>query len=342
MSRVTLSLRLERFGWTAGDRLELVGRWSGLQDPSALTPTLVVRTASAVERLEAVPDSVSTGEDSIWSAAFTYARDGADLERVTLVMGEDLLVELPLPVVGTRRFGRQLLRAHRTPRAVNAATMRAEVPAGVGQPAAEAAKSHDRGDRPRAPTAVDMASASPLELHGALIRAQEELEELRAEAARAGELAEVARHDADREKRRRVADADRLREALATARNLADDQLVAERQAAATLRSELDDALKVLAAQRDEAARLQAELEADRREGAETAEREAAAARERAEAISVELDQVRAELEQRSEAVASLSAALEQARQGEQVARARSEALQQRVDAARAAIGDLS
>ena len=334
-----LGLRLERFGWGDSTQLELAGRWYGLNDPAGTTAALLIHAGGDVDRLEPLPGSVRVGNDHNWAATFDYHGDPAEIARVELVMGDDLFVELPLPSSGRRRFGRQLIRAFRTPRAARSAAGRAETAFAPGDETALAPGSepaHDGGE------GADGVPAGPLELHSALIRAQEESEELRARAGRAEELAEVARHDAEREHRRRVADTDRLRDALATGRALADDQLATEREAAATLRTELEDALRALAAERDETSRLEAHLEAVRREGTEAAAREAALARDRVGAIDEELANVRAQLDERSAAVASLSAALEQARHGEQVARARSEALQQRVDAARAAIVDVS
>lgn len=323
---VTLGLRLERFGWGGPEQLELVGRWYGVDDPAASAPALLVHTGSDVERLEPVPGSVLVEQESQWSATFAYHGDPAVIERVELVMGDDLFVELPLPLAGRRRFGRTLLRAFRTPRA-------ARSPVGAAEAAAP----------PEAPERVgaevpDGAPTGALELHGALIRAQEEIEELRAATSRATELAEVARHDAEREHRRRVADTDRLREALATARALADEQLAAEREASAILRSELEAARHGLDVQRGQLSQHEAELEGLRRAGAAGA----VAERERAAAFEAELAGVRAELEERTAEAAALSAALEQARHGEQVTLARSQALQQRVEAALAAIGDAS
>ena len=335
---MSLSFRLERFGWADDQRLELIGRWSGLSEPSALRPTLVVHAASAVHRLEPVPESLAAGAGSAWSVAFPYGREAPEIERATLVMGDDLLVELPPPSTGARRFGRQLLRAYRTPRAVYAA----EVTQGARATSHAAVPDETEPNGGSSAGQPDAATRSPLALHGLLVRAQEELEEARAEVARVEEVAEAARHDAEREHRRRLTDTDRLREALATARLLADEQLAAERETMAGIRSAPEDAQRDLTAERDEATRLEGELEALRREGAEAAEREAAQARAEAQSLREELAGVRAELEERTAAAASLSASLDQARHGEQLARARSEALQQRVDAARAAIGDVA
>src|SRR5436305_13592894 len=77
---------VERFGWTAPDRLEVAGRWSGVRGLRFMRPTLDVPGDGARRRLLAVlyhkPSPPVDRQQ--WVAAFPWEGDPAALEGATL------------------------------------------------------------------------------------------------------------------------------------------------------------------------------------------------------------------------------------------------------------------
>src|SRR3954453_22978746 len=65
---------LERFAWEAPDRLEVSGRFSGLDGKRPAPPILVVHGADGTHRLATVPGSVSGSpkDGRWWRAAFAW------------------------------------------------------------------------------------------------------------------------------------------------------------------------------------------------------------------------------------------------------------------------------
>jgi hypothetical protein len=96
---------LERFEWSADDRLEVVGRWDGLQGRrmgrAALT---VVESGGRRRRLNALPGGQLAGEQP-WRATFAWDGNGETVERAELELGRRLVVELPPPRRPRRRAG---------------------------------------------------------------------------------------------------------------------------------------------------------------------------------------------------------------------------------------------
>jgi hypothetical protein len=90
---------VERFEWTSRDRLELVGRWSGLRGHRFLRPTLDVQVQGERHRMLAVlehkPWAPENGED--WVAAFTWRGEPANIDEAELTVSPDLAVQLPAP-----------------------------------------------------------------------------------------------------------------------------------------------------------------------------------------------------------------------------------------------------
>ncbi len=246
-----ITFRLERFSWAAADRLILSGRWSGVGPDELDEPVLVIRREDGEVRIPAPPSSTRFERDGRWLAAFPWREEYTNLLEAELELGHGLAVELPLPHAHQRRFGRPVLRARTTtPSAAPAPEAIEEDPA-----------AHERS----IPVIDDQ---SPLALHAALIQAQDERDEARAEAEHAREETEIARRDAERERERRRTEVERMRGALTTARALAEEELAAERAASeerlAAERATLDERLGVdharLTAERDEiAVRLEAE-----------------------------------------------------------------------------------
>jgi hypothetical protein len=94
-----VAFEVERFEWTSADRLELVGRWSGLRGHRFLRPTLDVEVEGERRRmladLEHKPWAPEDGQD--WIAAFTWRGDPADFDEAELTVSPELAVQLPAP-----------------------------------------------------------------------------------------------------------------------------------------------------------------------------------------------------------------------------------------------------
>jgi len=94
-----VAFEVERFEWTTADRLELVGRWSGLRGHRFLRPTLDVQVDGERRRmladLEHKPWAPEGGQD--WVAAFTWRGEPADLDEAELTVSPELAVQLPAP-----------------------------------------------------------------------------------------------------------------------------------------------------------------------------------------------------------------------------------------------------
>jgi hypothetical protein len=94
-----VTFEVERFEWTAGDRLTVVGRWFGLRGHRFLRPTLDVDVAGEHRRmladLEHKPWAAEEGEE--WVAAFRWRGEPARFEDAELTVSPDLAVRLPAP-----------------------------------------------------------------------------------------------------------------------------------------------------------------------------------------------------------------------------------------------------
>jgi hypothetical protein len=92
----TRSFALERFAWGGPDRLELSGTFTGLGDPPAGPPVLVLTGGERTHRLPAAEGDVPEDGEP-WSAAFVWEEPPAAFETAVLRLGADLTVELPEP-----------------------------------------------------------------------------------------------------------------------------------------------------------------------------------------------------------------------------------------------------
>lgn len=94
-----VAFEVERFEWTSRDRLELVGRWSGLRGHRFLRPTLDVQVDGERRRMLAVlehkPWAPEDGHD--WVAAFAWRGEPASFDEAELTVSPDLAVQLPVP-----------------------------------------------------------------------------------------------------------------------------------------------------------------------------------------------------------------------------------------------------
>src|SRR3954469_17693225 len=94
---------LERFELSAEERLEVVGRWEGLEGRRMGRPVLtVVETDGRRRRLTALPGGQLSSTHA-WRAAFAWQGDPASIDRAELELGRRLVVELPPPRRRRRR-----------------------------------------------------------------------------------------------------------------------------------------------------------------------------------------------------------------------------------------------
>jgi hypothetical protein len=94
-----VSFEVERFAWSDGGRLEVVGRWYGIRGRRFLRPTLDVEVDGSPRRmlalLEHKPWAADDGDE--WVAAFEWSGEPVDLPGAELAVGPELAVELPPP-----------------------------------------------------------------------------------------------------------------------------------------------------------------------------------------------------------------------------------------------------
>jgi hypothetical protein len=271
---------VERFA-VSGDRVEVAGHWRGVRGRRFVRPVLWLHHGETRQRLVAVLDHKPWAADDgePWQAAFKWTGGKLDAERAELEVGTELVVDLPLP---------------------------------GGRPA------KPRPARPRVPSELERvreqllsATKERTALQAALDRATTQADELarvRAERDRAREQAERARADGERlvndeyrqrERALEVAEeaGGRAREAQ-SARQLAERQLAAAREAHAELERRFE-ALQAAAASTSERLRAElAEVEDERnRLRAELAEAgdEIARLRDEAEAAGGEIARLRGE-----------------------------------------------
>jgi hypothetical protein len=112
----TTSFDLERFEWTASDRLEVAGRWFGMRGLRFMRPTLDLQADGERHRLLALlehkPWAAEEGE--LWVAAFPWDGDRPQLTAAELAVGPNLAVELALPGAA-RKNGRSRKQQKRAP-----------------------------------------------------------------------------------------------------------------------------------------------------------------------------------------------------------------------------------
>jgi hypothetical protein len=215
------TLTLERFAWAAPDRLELAGTFTGLADPPAELPVLVLAGAERTYRLPAAADDVSGAPENgrPWRAAFVWEEPPAAFDGAVLTLGGDLAVDLPEPGANGDRAGGAQLPVR-------------------SQPGAERVR-----------------------LETELLVAREELQEVQSALQRTEEELSRARADLQAEREGRAADALRFRDGLARVRASAEDALAAERHTAEQLRGELAAAADAAAVRDAELADVRGELE---------------------------------------------------------------------------------
>jgi hypothetical protein len=205
---------LERFVWAAPDRLELEGRFNGLEGPAG-DAALVLSGPTGTHRLKAAPGDVKGDPASgkRWQAAFVWQEAPAAFDAATLELGADFAVPLPAPGAD----------------------------AGDGSPV----RVVERTAHP-APGREMPSGADRLGPQAELLALREDLHEAQTAAARAQEELERARADLAAERKGRAEDAVRFRAGLDEIRASAQEALREQAEGAAEaqrLRSELAAAI---------------------------------------------------------------------------------------------------
>ncbi len=276
-----VAFEVERFEWTSRDRLELVGRWSGLRGHRFLRPTLDVQVEGERHRmlalLEHKPWAPEDGQD--WVAAFTWRGEPANFDEAELTVSPDLAVQLPAPggVVEHGEVHAATPAADRLPaRRPRSAVLETELAAAL----AEVERAGEELERTRA-----MHSEAAKELrerlreeHAKIRTLETELEQSRAAIALAEE---AAAEDADRLRDERDAAAAE-RDAAMVAR----DAALAEADEARTARDEALEKLSGVEGERDALAEARDRARLERNAWMSRA-RAAAAGRPSAEARAV-------------------------------------------------------
>jgi hypothetical protein len=292
-----VAFELERFAWTPPDRLDVVGRWSGLEGRRLGRPLLTLDVGHEKLRLAAHPGGhfSRTGR---WSAVFTYDGKPEDVAGAELEIGRRLVVDLPPPrrrkapldtgELQEERKRREELEATLAERDAEIIGLRDEAETAIG----------DRDER------IEALEAQMTELQAKLEEAAQERELVHAELEAARAETQTARAEVDASAERlqaeRAASAE-IRAKLATARDEAQSTIDTEAHETERLRAELqrarEEAERAVEAERAETAKLREELAAHSANGAddEDGNGEAqAAARRMYERVASELERERA------------------------------------------------
>jgi hypothetical protein len=221
------TFQLERFEWTAPDRLEVAGSFTGITAPSA-SPELVLHGADGARRLAGAP--VELADDDVqWASVFVWSGPPVPFDDAELDLGGGLSIGLPRP--GERDETLEVRKA--APEAADLLRLRATALA-AQEEAREADAARER-------------------LAQELARAREDLE------------SERSRHAADAERFKQGLE--QVRDAGEQALAATTAELAATRERASRLESALDEAtgeLEIARAATGEADRLRSRLEAVR------------------------------------------------------------------------------
>jgi hypothetical protein len=214
---------VERFEWTAVDRLEVRGRWTGVRGRRFMRPSLNVNVARGRRRLIALLDHKPWAADDgrSWVAAFRWEGERGDVGPAVLEVGAGLSVELPAP---------------REPRHVReAAAKLADAPPPEPAPPLEPVRTSE--DEHEEELWRAQAAAESARREATMLR--EQLTDQRRRAEERLRDAEGARSVAERER-------DRLRQELTSVRERLEARLTEEREESARLREALDERERAL------------------------------------------------------------------------------------------------
>jgi hypothetical protein len=301
-----VAFELERFGWSEPGRLEVVGRWSGLEGRRLGRPVLTVEAGGRRRRLTALPGGqlASSGE---WRATFACDAAPDAITAVVLEVGRRLVVDLPPPRARRRaaadpslerlheeRVRREELEATLAERDAELVSLREEADAALAERESEAETLRAESER---------LSGELAAIREALAAAEADRDRLAADLAirdqeliGAREEARTASVEAEERLTAERAATTEVREKLATAREEAESGISAEAQETERLRAELQTAReeteRLVATERAETARLREELAAQ--SGAENGGEAETAAKRMYERIARELENERA------------------------------------------------
>jgi regulator of replication initiation timing len=293
-----ISFELARFSWTPPDRLEVTGRWSGLEGRRLGRPALTLAIGDERRRLTALPGGQlrSTGE---WRATFAYDGEPEAIDSAELEVGRRLLVELPPPRRRRERPDDTAFAEERRRREAAEATLaerEAEIIGLRDEAETAIAERESEIEKLRETLAAAEAERGALQLEAAQLRG--DLVAREQELAAAREEAEAARDDAEQRLAAERAAATELREKLATAREEVETSIAGEAQETGRLRAELEAAReeteRLVAAERAETARLREELATRSATNGDDGGEAEAAARRMYERIARELEHERA------------------------------------------------
>jgi hypothetical protein len=306
MPEAEVAFELERFGWSEPGRLEVVGRWSGLEGRRLGRPVLTVEAGDRRRRLTALPDGLPARSGK-WRATFACNDDPAAITAVVLEVGRRLVVDLPPPRKRARaKADPSLERLHEE------RLRREEADATLAERDAELVSLREEADAALAEREADVErlTAELTEARESLTGAEQERERLAAElervtadlAIRGEELAaareqlKTAAVEAEERLEAERSAATEVREKLATAREEAENTITAEAQETERLRAELEAAReeteRTINEERAETARLREELATQ--PGEANGDEAEAAAKRMYERIARELERERA------------------------------------------------
>jgi uncharacterized coiled-coil protein SlyX len=307
-----VAFELERFAFTAPDRLEVVGRWTGLAGRRLGRPVLTFEAGGRRRRLTALPGGhLAPSEGAEWRVAFVYDGDPEALVSAELEVGRRLVVELPAPRrrrAGARDRTGEDERRRREAAERTLAEREAEI-VGLRDEAESALAEQDaqiealrvqvaeaQAEHERLAAELDELRAQLAARDEQLATARGEAEAARKDAAAARAEVDQARADAEARLAAERAASTEVREKLATAREEAQTTITTEAQETERLRAELqaarEETERTVKAERAETARLREEL-ATRSANGDDGEA-GAAARRMYERIARELENERA------------------------------------------------
>src|SRR4051812_7701237 len=97
--RTELGFELERFDFTAADRLEVTGRWFGVRGRRFVRPVVNLRVDGRRRRMIAVLDHKPWAADAegTWIAAFAWRGEHGRITNARLEVAPDVVLDLPAP-----------------------------------------------------------------------------------------------------------------------------------------------------------------------------------------------------------------------------------------------------
>jgi len=316
-----VAFELERFRWQEPGRLEVSGRWSGLEGRRLGRPVLTLVTGDGRRRVTAMPGGQLVPSDGAeWRASFAYDGDPEAVTGAELEIGRRLVVDLPRP---RRRRGRPAEpgedRAALEARRAAERELQGEVEhlreelvalrkdhdkleadhAAQSEQAADADAVNERliGELGDVRTALEAAETERDRLTGELAARDEALTAAQEEAAAATAAAAAAHVEAERRLEAERAASTEVHERLATAREEAQRTIADEAGETERLRAELEaareEAERAITAERAETSRLREELAARSANGGDDNGEAEDAARRMYDRIARELEEER-------------------------------------------------